>query len=79
MQLGQEGIHIRPGANPGANGWFLQSTAMQTPPQRGGICGRLTDDLPSTRLQGGDLGQMSEERRVAQAELGKGIQYLHHR
>ena len=26
---------------------------MQIPPRNGGICGRLTQDLPSTRLYGG--------------------------
>jgi hypothetical protein len=44
-----------PGGNPGANGWFLESTPIQMPPRRGGICGRLTQDLPSARLQGGSL------------------------
>ena len=43
----------RPGGNPGANGWFLDSTPIQMPARRGGICARLTQDLPSTRLQGG--------------------------
>ena len=43
-----------PGAgNQGANDWFLQPTPVQMPPLRGGICGRLTRDLPSNRLQGG--------------------------
>ena len=31
-----------PRGNPGANGWFLQSTPIQMPPLRGGIYGRLT-------------------------------------
>jgi len=43
----------RPGGDPGANGWFLLSTPIQMPPRRGVICGRLTLDLLSTRLQGG--------------------------
>ena len=43
----------RPGGNPGANGWFLQSTPIQMPPKSGGICGRLTYDLPLGCLQGG--------------------------
>ena len=43
----------RPGGNSGANGWFLESTHIQMPPRRGGICGRLPQALPSTRLQGG--------------------------
>jgi len=46
-------IHYRPGSNTGANGWFLWSTPIQMPPQRGGIRGRLAQDLPSTRLQSG--------------------------
>ena len=46
-------IHHRPEGNPGANGWFLWPTPIQMPLRRGGgICGRLTYDLPSTRLQG---------------------------
>ena len=40
-------------SNPGANEWFLRSTPIQMPPRRGDICGRLTQPLPSTRLQGG--------------------------
>jgi len=31
-----------PGDNPGANGWFLESTPVQMPPPAGGICERLT-------------------------------------
>ena len=41
---------IRPGGNPWAHGWFIKSTLLQTPPPGGSICGRLTKDLPSTRL-----------------------------
>jgi hypothetical protein len=33
---------LRPGSNPGANGWFLKSTPIQMLPRRGSICGRLT-------------------------------------
>ena len=33
------------------------------PPPRGGICGRLTEDLPSTRLQGG-VRQLTDPARV---------------
>ena len=54
----------RPGGNPGENGWFLESTPMQIPPRRGGICGRLTSDLPSTRLQGGTLTRMAASKQV---------------
>ena len=54
----------RPGGNPGPNGWFLQSTPMQMPPRRGGICGRLTEDLPSTRLQGGCASPSVLSRRM---------------
>jgi len=43
----------QPGGNSRANGWFLWSTPIQTPSRRGGICARLTWDLPTTRLQGG--------------------------
>ena len=43
----------RPGGNPGAYRWFLQSTPLQFPPESGGICGRLTSDLPLGCLQGG--------------------------
>ena len=43
----------RPGGYPGANGWFLESTPIQMPPHRGGICGMLTYDLLPIRLQGG--------------------------
>ena len=39
---GRDGAGSRPGGNPGANGWFLESTSIQMPPRRGGICGRLT-------------------------------------
>ena len=42
-----------PGGNPGANRWFLESAAIQMPPESGGICGRLTRDLPLGWLQGG--------------------------
>ena len=42
-----------PGGNPGANRWFLLSTPLQMPHLRSRICERLTQDLPSTRLQGG--------------------------
>jgi hypothetical protein len=40
--------HGRPGGNPGANGWFIESNPMKTLPRTGGICGRLTSDLTST-------------------------------
>jgi len=33
---------LRAGGNPGANRWFLESTPVQTPPESGGICGKLT-------------------------------------
>ena len=33
---------FRPGGNPGANRWFLQSTPIQMLPESGSICGRLT-------------------------------------
>jgi len=33
------------------DGFF--SPPIQMPPRRGGICGKLTKDFPSTRLQGG--------------------------
>ena len=39
---------FRPGGDPGANGWFSQSTPIQMLPRKGCICGRLTKDLPST-------------------------------
>jgi len=42
-----------PGGNPGANKWFLESTPIRMPPESGGICGRLTQDLPLGYLQGG--------------------------
>jgi len=32
----------RPGGDPGANGWFIWSTAIQMPPRRGVICRSLT-------------------------------------
>ena len=35
-----------PGGNPGAFKWFLESTPIPMPPGSGGICGRLTYDLP---------------------------------
>ena len=38
----------RPGGNPGANGWYLESIFIEMPPLRGGICERLTCDFPST-------------------------------
>ena len=46
-------IVFRPGGNPGANGWFIQSTPIQMPSRRVGICEKLTSNLPSTSLQGG--------------------------
>jgi len=39
--------------HPGANRWFLESTPIQMLPPGGGICGRLTYDLPLDYLQGG--------------------------
>jgi hypothetical protein len=39
---GEIEVVIRPGGNPGANEWFLQSTPIEMPPQRGDICGRWT-------------------------------------
>jgi len=42
-----------PGGNPGANRWFLRSTPIQMPQESGGICGRLTYDLPLGFLQRG--------------------------
>ena len=42
QSCGRFGTNNHPGGNPGANGWFLQSTPIQTPPESGGICGRLT-------------------------------------
>jgi hypothetical protein len=42
-----------PGSNPGANERFLESTPIQIPPRRCGICERMTSDFPSTRLHGG--------------------------
>ena len=53
LEARTEILPYRPGGNLGANGWFLQPTPIQMPPQRVGICGRLPQDLPSTRLQGG--------------------------
>ena len=51
---------IPPWGQPRGNKWFLQSTPIQMPPQRGGLCERLTQDVPSTRLQGGsDPGSVS--------------------
>ena len=41
------GFRVHSGGNPRANRWFLWSTPIQMPPQRGVICGRLTQDLPS--------------------------------
>ena len=41
--------------DPGANRWFLKSTPIQMPPQSGGICGRMTEDLPLGCLRGGLL------------------------
>ena len=35
-------VLLRPGGNPGANGWFLESTPIQMPPRRGDIFGGLT-------------------------------------
>jgi len=59
---------VHPGGNPGANWWFIESTPMQMPPvestpmqmppESGGICGRLTQDLPLGYFQGGlQIGQ----------------------
>ena len=42
-----------PGGNPGANWSFLQSTSIQVPPESGGICGIVDQDLPLGYLQGG--------------------------
>ena len=42
-----------PGDSPGANRWFLKSTPIQILPAGGGICGRLSPDLPLGCLQGG--------------------------
>ena len=47
-------LQVRSGGNPGVNGWSLLSTPIQMPPRSGDNCGRLTSDLPSTRLQGGE-------------------------
>ena len=44
--MAEKVLRPRPEGNPGADGWFLESPPMQ-------ICGRLTQDVPSTRLQGG--------------------------
>ena len=52
-RLNAEVAKVRPGGNPGANRWFLWSNPIQMLPERGCICGRLTQDLPSNRLQGG--------------------------
>ena len=38
----QKHVVFRPGDNPGANRWFLQSTPIQMPPPGGGICGIMT-------------------------------------
>jgi hypothetical protein len=35
-------LDIRPGGNPGEILWVIQSTSIQMPPRRGGICGKLT-------------------------------------
>ena len=49
-------VHIcfpdRPGGNPGANAWFLESTPIQMLPESVSICRRLTSDLPLGCLQG---------------------------
>jgi len=50
------------------------------PPRRGGICGKLTRDLPSTRLQGGLSGVDLEDAFVgsenrARPVLPRNIQY----
>ena len=45
-------LSSHPGGNPGANRWFLLSSPIQMPPELGGICGRLTGDLPLGSLQG---------------------------
>jgi hypothetical protein len=42
-----------PWMQPRGKWMFFKSTPIQIPPRRGGICGKLTYDLPSTRLQGG--------------------------
>ena len=57
-----------PGGNPGANGWFIESTPKEMLPQRGSICGRLTADWPSTRLQGGLAGRV-EVRPILEPAL----------
>ena len=45
----------RPGGNQGTNEWFRQSNPIQMLPPGDSICGRLSSDLPSTRLQGGGM------------------------
>ena len=57
------GFGVRAGGNPGANGWFLESTPIQMLPRSGGICGRLTEDLPLGYLQG--VTRVGFERFVA--------------
>ena len=44
-----------PEGNPVAIRWFLMSTPIQTPPESGGICERLTSDWPLGCLQGNFL------------------------
>ena len=59
----------RPGGNPGANGWFLWSTPIQMLPRRGGVCGRLTSDLHSTRQEIVGIFHTPGEARQVAGEL----------
>ena len=45
--------------------WFVESTPIQTPPEPGGICGRLTQDLP----QGGQHTHFGQRRVVLRSHL----------
>ena len=57
IRLLRPGVFIskvnHPGGNQGANRWFLWSTPIQMPPELGGICRRLTYDLPLGCVQVG--------------------------
>ena len=58
-------VNRRPGGDPGADRWFLESTPIQMLPPEGSICGRLTRDLPLGCLQGGCVVGKTSERSAA--------------
>ena len=65
------GMCNRFGGNPGANGWLLYSTPIQMPPESGGICGGLTQDLLLGCFQGGAMAVVVESGR--EGLVGRGI------